>query len=333
MFRRYFALLSRRLHIYITAFALYFLLYSTRFFLNNLRVDNRRRKRVWATVHLLCARRLMHLARVRGGFWTKFCQYIAARSDVFPLQYSTVLSACLDACPADSPAVVRSVVEGQLGGKSIEDVFAHFDPANPIASASIAQVHTATLREDGRKVVLKVQHPTVRQFLLQDLTDLARILAFLGQVQPDYDLRPMMESWIRMVPLECDFRHETQNMLRVRKLFEEIPQELATIARVPEPIEYLSTDLLLVMEYVDGCKISDLANDDSGVDKERLVEEITKAFALQLHVSGFFNGDQHSGNFLVSPYTSTKRPDSASPDSSLPPPITIHTHYCRRLKI
>lgn len=296
---RFGALLVRRLHVYGTALALYVVLKTAETLVNRLRVRPTRKALVYSAVHTWCARRLLGLAKARGGFWTKFCQYIAARSDVFPPEYPEILVGVLDSCPADPAPVVREVVQGELGGRAIEDVFVNFDAAKPIASASIAQVHKATLRENGRKVVLKIQHPSVRAFLLQDLADLARILAYLGAMQPDYDLRPMMEAWIRMVPLECDFRHEARNMIRVRKLFQDTPPELATIARVPEPIEELSTDLLLVMEYVDGCKMSDIIGDAEDVDKERLVEEITKAFALQLHVSGFFNGDQHSGNFLV----------------------------------
>ncbi len=293
------ALLARRLHVYGTALALYVVLKTTETLLNKFRVRPVRKAVVYSVVHTWCARRLLGLAKARGGFWTKFCQYIAARSDVFPPEYPDVLVGVLDSCPADPAPVVREVVEGELGGRAIEDVFVDFDAGKPIASASIAQVHKATLRESGRKVVLKIQHPSVRAFLLQDLADLARILAYLGAMQPDYDLRPMMEAWIQMVPKECDFRHEARNMIRVRKLFSDTPSELATIARVPEPIMELSTDLLLVMEYVDGSKMSDIVGNVEDVDKERLVEEITKAFALQLHVSGFFNGDQHSGNFLV----------------------------------
>lgn len=295
-----FARLLRRLHVFFTASVVFVALKVAQRLLAWTDPSPARYRLAWSRVHTWCAYRLLGLALKRRGFWVKCCQYVASRGDVLPPEYPAVLNACLDACPADDAEVIRAAVEGELGGRAIEDVFDHFDAARPIASASIAQVHFARLRETGRDVVLKVQHPGVRKFLMQDLRDLSDILNWVSMFEPEFDLRPMMEAWIEMVPYETDFRNEIENVKRVRELFEKAPEILRTRARVPEPIEEMSTETLFVMEYVDGCRIADLAGaGHEQVDRERLVTEITKSFALQLHISGNFNGDPHPGNFLV----------------------------------
>lgn len=290
--------IPRRLHIFTTAVLVYACLKTTDFFLRHFSLPAALVTCIWNAVHIWCARRLLSLALSRRGFWVKCCQYVASRSDVLPDPYITILSRCLDACPPDPPHVILDTVANEIRPRTVQDVFEQFDPSSPIACASIAQVHTATLKENGTRVVLKVQHPDVRTFLMQDLCDLKTILNYVGAAEPDFDLRPMMDAWIEMVPNETNFLQEIANVKRVRSLFRDAPKELATIAAVPRPIEQLSTESLFVMEYVDGCKLSDYdALDRLDVDRERLVTEITKSFALQLHISGNFNGDPHPGTF------------------------------------
>lgn len=231
-----------------------------------------------------------------------------------PPEYAQVLEKSLDDCPPSSPRHVMETVEEQLRetpfgrrfyqkeGRPVtcQDVFQGFDPAAPIASASIAQVHVATLKSSGRKVVLKIQHPGVRPMLLQDLEDLKTLLRVIAGAEPKYDMRPVLDAWIDMVPLETSFLNEMANLQAVRTALEKTPDHLKTTAYVPEPLPDLTSDKLFVMEYIDGAKVNDLHTLDTfNVDKTALIQQITKSFGCQLFVSNVFSGDPHPGNFLV----------------------------------
>lgn len=309
---RYF---RRRAHIFSTAGIVYLVLKLTSFTNRILGRKDDEEDDAWASANTRAANIILRTAMARRGLWIKCCQYVAARQDALPPEYGQVLSKSLDDCPP-SPvkSVIRTVNEQlantQVGktffkqhGKQItvDDVFDGFDPASPIASASIAQVHVATLRENGRKVVLKVQHPGVKPMLLQDLEDLKTLLRWIAGAEPKYDMRPVLDAWIEMVPKETDFLNECHNLLAVKNTLEsnDIPH-LRASAYVPEPIIHLTSEKLFVMEYIDGCKINDSATlDKHDVQCARLVEDVSRSFGNQLFLAKVFNGDPHMGNFLV----------------------------------
>lgn len=307
--------LPRRLHIFSTAAVVYILLKVTSVLNRLLSRTGDRADDAWSAANTRAARRILRTATARRGLWIKCCQYVAARSDALPPEYAEVLSQSLDNCPPTPARAVLGCVNEQLRqtergqrwreerGREVEvhDLFDGFDPEKPIASASIAQVHTATLREGGRRVVLKVQHPGIRPMLLQDLEDLKTLLLWIAGAEPAFDMRPVLDAWIEMVPRETDFINEMRNHQAVRDTLtgEEIPH-LAAHAYVPDPIPELTSDKLFVMEFIDGCKVTDVETmDKHGVDRERMIAEITRSFGSQLFVAKVFSGDPHPGNFLI----------------------------------
>jgi predicted unusual protein kinase regulating ubiquinone biosynthesis (AarF/ABC1/UbiB family) len=177
-------LLPRRLHMFTTAFLVYSALSLTRWATRVLPLSARASEFLWARTHAYAADRMLHLAMTRRGLLVKACQYLASRTDILPLVYTETLSRCLDNCPPDPPHLIAELVAAELHPRRVEEVFIGFDPANPIASASIAQVHTATLRSDGRRVAVKVQHPEIRENLITDLSDLSAVLNFVGGSDP-----------------------------------------------------------------------------------------------------------------------------------------------------
>lgn len=326
-------LLARRVHVFATALLVYGALKLAA-------LAGLQSAAAWDAVHRWAARRLLALSRRRRGLWVKCCQYVASRGDVLPAAYVDVLGQCLDDCPADTRAVVEEIVATEVRaacGRRVEDVFVGFDGGDCLASASIAGVYRARLRKDGREVVLKVQHPEVGEWLLSDLRDLNWVLNVVGAAEPEFDLRAMLEAWLEKVPGEIDFRCEMQNVLKVRAVLarEGSGASAMTAAAaaaaaasaekgagkgksngktqdgcfgsappltciVPKPVEELTTARMFVMEYVDGCKVTDRAAlEKAGVDVERLVVDITHAFGLQLIVAGYLHGDLHSGNIMV----------------------------------
>lgn len=307
--------LPRRIHIFITAAIVYVILKSTQLFNKLFRRTSEQIDVAWSRANYRSANIILRTSTARLGLWIKCCQYIAARSDALPEEYTSVLSKSLDDCPPTPPSRVLNTVSEELlrsdagaqiaKGTSasliVNDLFTDFDAAAPIASASIAQVHTATERSTGRRVVLKVQHPNVRPMLLQDLADLMTLLTWVAGAEPEFDLRPVLHAWIEMVPLETDFINERQNMVHVRNALANVPTHLASNAYVPDVLPHYSTDKLLVMEFIDGLKIPDIVKNppDSPINSHALVEQITRSFGCQLFFCNVFSGDPHPGNFLV----------------------------------
>lgn len=195
---------------------------------------------------------------------------------------------------------MAAVVAEELG-RDPADVFDGFDPADPIASASIAQVHRCRLRSDGSEVVLKVQRPGVRALLLQDLEDLDAIVTLVAGAEPEFDFHPMLDAWMEMVPLETDFVHEMRNSKFVAGALDAAKGTcFETRAFVPDIVEEHTTARLMCIRYIDGCSIRELdVLDARAVDRDLLIAEITKAFALQVHALGKWSGDPHPGNILV----------------------------------
>ncbi|XP_057799176.1 uncharacterized protein LOC131015001 isoform X2 [Salvia miltiorrhiza] len=184
----------------------------------------------------------------------------------------------------------------------MDDLFLNFDNI-PLATASIAQVHRATLR-DGQDVVVKVQHEGIKEIILEDLKNAKAIVDWIAWAEPQYDFNPMIDEWCKEAPKELDFNIEAENTRKVsRNLGCKSNSDDNDINRVdvliPEII--MSTEKVLILEYMDGVRLNDSVSlQEMGVDKQKLVEEITRAYAHQIYVDGFFNGDPHPGNFLVS---------------------------------
>ncbi len=231
------------------------------------------------------------------GLILKGCQFMGARSDVLPREYVEVLSKLQDRVPPKSFAVVRRTVESELG-RRLEDVFEQF-AERPIASASLAQVHEARLR-GGERVAVKVQYPEVAALVRSDLANLRVLFRAIGALERKLDLMPLIDELGSQVPRELDFVSEADNA-------EQAAKQLSgrSDVRVPRIHRELTTRRLLVMEFVDGIKISDVAGlRAAGVDVQRVAQTLVEVYCEQVLVHGFFHADPHPGNLLVEPGTS-----------------------------
>lgn len=315
--------LPRRAHIFWTAFIVYGQLKWTEILNKVLRRSSEAKAEAWKHSNTEAAKKILRTSTRRRGLWIKCCQYIAARSDALPAVYSEVLSKSLDDCPPTPSRHVLNLVNTELtssqagqtyletnGRKelTVNDLFDDFNPDKPIASASIAQVHVAVEKATGRKVVLKVQHPNVKSMLLQDLIDLKTLLRLIAGAEPKFDMRPVLDAWIEMVPFETDFIHECKNLENVKQALENSQniEHLSSISYVPEPLKNYSTDKLFVMEYIEGYKISEVVSGKhsnserfKNINKVKVVDEISRSFGIQLFLCNTFSGDPHPGNFLI----------------------------------
>jgi ubiquinone biosynthesis protein len=201
--------------------------------------------------------------------------------------------------PAEPFSDVRATVEGELGC-ALEDVFSSFE-RRPLAAASIAQVHAATLHT-GEQVVVKVQRTTVAELVTLDLEVMAWLAPFLVGRLPFAALAnppALVELFAETISEELDFRLEAQNMLDVARSFVDLGQRGYII---PRPHPTLVTRRVLVMERLDGFNFDDVASmKDAGVDTHEVVRTGMIGFMEGALIEGVFHGDLHGGNLFVMP--------------------------------
>ncbi|XP_022936672.1 uncharacterized protein LOC111443195 [Cucurbita moschata] len=262
-------------------------------------ISKSKRAALWERGHERNAKRALSLIIELEGLWVKFGQYLSTRADVIPDAYIRLFKQLQDSLPPRPLQEVRQTIQKELG-KSITDMFANFVEA-PLATASIAQVHRATLL-DGREVVIKVQHEGIKTVILEDLKNAKAIVDWIAWAEPQYDFNPIIDEWCREAPKELDFNLEAENTRTVsRNLGCSDGDKGLGIVNVFIPEVIQSTEKVLILEYMDGIRLNDSASLEAyGIDKQKIVEDITRAYAHQIYVDGFFNGDPHPGNFLIS---------------------------------
>ncbi len=243
------------------------------------------------------SRRLREAAEALGPTFIKLGQIISSGEGIFPGPLVNEFKKCRDQVPAEPFSVVRRVIEEELG-RPLETVFAEIDE-RPLAAASIAQVHRARLL-DGTEVVVKVQRPTVAEFVHRDLAVLSWIAPFLiGRIPVASLANPpaLVELFAETVAEELDFRLEAENMLDVARVLVELGQRGYVI---PRPHPELVTRRILVMERLDGFRFDDVAGiTDAGIDTHAIVRTGMIAFMEGCLIHGVFHGDLHGGNLFV----------------------------------
>ncbi|KAI4376225.1 hypothetical protein MLD38_014011 [Melastoma candidum] len=257
---------------------------------------------LWQRAHERNAKRVLSLIIELEGLWVKLGQYLSTRADVLPEAYISLLKQLQDSLPPRPLQEVRQTIQRELG-KTLNDLFSSFIES-PLATASIAQVHRATLA-DGTEVVVKVQHDGVKKVILEDLKNAKSVVDWIAWAEPQYNFNPMIDEWCKEAPKELDFNIEAENTRRVAKNLGckdkkgDTTYSHTVDVLIPEVIQ--STEKVLILEYMDGIRLNDFDSlERFGVAKQKIVEEITRAYAHQIYVDGFFNGDPHPGNFLVS---------------------------------
>jgi aarF domain-containing kinase len=242
--------------------------------------------------HSWSARHFYDVAVSRQGLLIKLGQIVGSRPDLVPEEYVHVLSRLQDAVPPRPFPVIRRRIERALE-RPLGDVFSDFDET-PIASASLAQVHRARLR-DGRTVAVKVQYPGIQAIVENDLRNVRFLLRVLALFERNLDFGPIIEEISHNVPLELDFINEGHNAEIIAGNFAGRSDLI-----VPRTYWEYTTRRVLVMEFMDGVKVTDLAGlERLGVDKQAVSQLVTDAYCEQLFLHGMFHADPHPGNLLV----------------------------------
>ncbi|HET6648190.1 MAG TPA: AarF/UbiB family protein [Pyrinomonadaceae bacterium] len=230
-----------------------------------------------------------------GPTFIKLGQLLSTRADLLPAPYLEALTRLQDRIEPFSYEEVDRIVSGELGVR-ISKAFAEFE-AQPLAAASLAQVHRAYMR-DGRAVVVKVQRPNIREQIVEDLEALEEFAQFMDahtELGKRYEFGNMLVGLRKSLLQELDFTTEAKNLL----MFAENLREYERII-IPEPIMNYTTSRLLTMEYIPGKKITDVSPLRLlEIDGPGLADELFRAYLQQMLVDGVFHADPHPGNVFL----------------------------------
>ena len=237
-------------------------------------------------------KRLVAAFNELGPTFVKLGQILSTRTDLLPDSITSELATLQDSVSQ----VPFPDIEGQLIkelGENWRERFEAFEE-EPLASASIAQVHRATL-DGGRRVVLKVQRPGVKPKITGDLGVLHALAGWLEEAIPEaaaMDLRGTITSFTKSILQELDFRIEARNLERFRAMHSDNVQVV-----FPEVFEDLSTEEVLCMEFLEGRNFAHAI--EQGEDVSAVADAYFKVAYKMLFIDGFFHGDLHPGNVLV----------------------------------
>jgi aarF domain-containing kinase len=246
---------------------------------------------VWARAHEKAARLMLALAEELGGIFVKSGQYMTSLDYVLPPEYVRTMQPLLDQAPAWPFADVQASLLQEFG-RPLEDVFDTFEK-KPVACASLAQVHRATIGD--REFAVKVQYPSLKQLCDGDLWTIATLSAVAQWLFPQFKLKWVADEFKLNLPKELDFLHEAGNAERAARLFADDP-------RVATPkVEWeLTTSRVLTMEFIRGVKVNDLAALlATDIDPDQVARTLGDIFNKQLFRYGFVHCDPHAGNIFV----------------------------------
>lgn len=247
----------------------------------------------WEKMRLVCEE--------LGPTFVKFGQILSNRPDLVPMDLIFEFEKLQDNVPPMEERKAKYAVENELKD-SIENLFAWFEPA-PFASASMAQVHKATLKT-GEKIALKVQRPGIKEVIEEDIKvmyTVARILLKRVPSIKSFDPVGLVDNFKESILKELDFIHESINVQRfVNNL--EGDKSSDQFASAPKVYLKYTTSKVLALEFIDGIKINHISElEEKGIDPKVIAERLAISYFKQIFDYGFFHADPHPGNLVVLP--------------------------------
>lgn len=232
-----------------------------------------------------------------GPIFIKFGQALSTRPDILPPDIALELCKLQDKVPPFASAKALAIVEAAFGQSAFQ-VFAQFDPI-PLASASMAQVHAATLKT-GEAVVVKILRPNMRKIIEKDLSIMHTIANLADRYWADSKrLKPkeIVQEFEHNLIDELDLQREAANAGQLRRNFHNSP-----LLYIPEVFWDYTRENVMVMERIYGIPVSDITTlQERGINIKKLAERGVEIFFTQVFRDCFFHADMHPGNIFVSP--------------------------------
>ncbi|MEE3663372.1 ubiquinone biosynthesis regulatory protein kinase UbiB [Brenneria sp. g21c3] len=232
-----------------------------------------------------------------GPVWIKFGQMMSTRRDLFPPAIADQLAMLQDRVEPFDGMLARKQIELSMGGVPLEEWFDDFE-VKPLASASIAQVHTARLKETGKEIVIKVIRPDILPVIKADIRLMKRLAGWLPRLLPDgRRLRPreVVHEYEKTLLDELNLLREAANAIQLRRNFED-----SNMLYIPEVYPDYCSERMLVMERIYGVPVSDVETlKANGTNMQLLAERGVQVFFTQVFRDSFFHADMHPGNIFI----------------------------------
>jgi predicted unusual protein kinase regulating ubiquinone biosynthesis (AarF/ABC1/UbiB family) len=243
-------------------------------------------------VHKANAERVYATILALQGLFIKVGQLLSIMANFLPEEFRAELEGLQDQVPPRSYAEIARRVEEELGAR-VDEVFDDFHE-EPIASASLGQVHEARTKE-GLRVAVKVQHQDIDEIVRLDLKTIRRIIAIVQWFVPMQGLEGYYHQIKDLLKQELDFTAEADNIEKISSNFQRDPRVI-----FPVPVRELSTRRVLTTTFVEGNKLTDLAGLDAmGIDKKELASRLVRVYCQMIFVDGVYHADPHPGNIQV----------------------------------
>jgi aarF domain-containing kinase len=275
-----------------------------------------------SAIHYRSARRLLQLCHQNKGVYIKIGQHLANLDYLIPPEFIETLATLFDSNPPSPLADVYAVLQEELGAHTTKNsknpsdlLFDQFD-STPIASASLAQVHTAHDKVTGRKLAIKVQHRGLAETAVGDLAALAGVVRAAEFVfgKDQFQWGWICEEIQQFLPLELDFQNEGRNAERAAKHLETLRLDCV----IPKIRWEYTSRRVLVMEFEEGFNATDIgAMERAGLCKKDVAKLISSVFASQIFLSGWVHADPHPANMLIRAKANSRKPEMVLIDHGL----------------
>ncbi|XP_059613166.1 aarF domain-containing kinase 1-like [Phlebotomus argentipes] len=243
--------------------------------------------------HKIAAERLLELIRTNRGVYIKVGQHIGALEYLLPSEFVQTMKVLHSKAPQNSVEDLFRVIRQDLK-RDPREVFDDFE-AEPLGTASLAQVHRARLKDSGSVVAVKVQHPYVRGNSIVDMKTMEMCCRLMAWIFPDFNMQWLVEESKRNLPIELDFLNEGRNAEQIASMCQSYKW-----LKIPKIHWEYSTDRVLVMEYVEGGQVDDLEYmQRHKIDPIEVSNHLGSLYANMIFVNGFVHSDPHPGNILV----------------------------------
>lgn len=244
--------------------------------------------------HKRCAERTLEVLEKNGSIFIKLGQHLSSMGYLLPEEWVTTFVPLQDKCPVSSYESIEEMFI-QDTGRSIEEQFSEF-AREPIGAASLAQVHIAILRDTDQKVAVKVQHPSLEEWVPLDLALTRFTFQTLKKAFPDYDLSWLSTEMDESLPVELDFSEEGKNAMEAKAFFK---KHTSFPLLIPNVIS--ASKRILVMDYVPGARIDDGQYlDKHDISRTEVSATLARIFNTMIFQSGApLHCDPHGGNIAI----------------------------------
>lgn len=253
--------------------------------------------------HKRCAERTLRVLERNGSIFIKLGQHLSSMNYLLPLEWTETFIPLQDRCPVSSYESIEQMFIDDTGSP-IASLFDDFE-RQPIGAASLAQVHRAKLKGTGTDVAVKVQHPSLKEWVPLDLALTGWTFAILKKFFPEYDMEWLSSEMESSLPQELDFAIEGKNAMRTKEHF----QKLKDIPLVIPDVKW-GLSRILVMEYIAGHRTDDLDFIDSnGIDRDEASAALAHIFNEMIFGDCALHCDPHGGNLAIRKSVRGRKPN------------------------